>query len=63
MNESLTDEITDYLQKDIIMDFAGYEERTYSERINREDGSYDRPCSLCQKRCTGYRGDLLLYIS
>ena len=28
-NESLTDEITDYLQKDIIMDFAGYEERSY----------------------------------
>ncbi len=39
MDESLTDEITDYLQKDIIMDFTGYEERTYSERINREDGS------------------------
>ena len=27
-DESLTDEITDYLQKDIIMDFAGYEERS-----------------------------------
>mgnify|MGYP002768805614 FL=1 len=39
MDESLTDEITKYLQKDIIMDFAGYEERSYSERINREDGS------------------------
>ena len=39
MDESLTDEITEYLQKDIIMDFAGYEERSYSERINREDGS------------------------
>ena len=38
-NESLTDEITDYLQKDIIMDFAGYEERSYSERIARADGS------------------------
>ena len=38
-NESLTDEITDYLQKDIIMDFAGYEERSYSERFTREDGS------------------------
>ena len=38
-NESLTDEITDYLQKDIIMDFAGYEERSYSERIVRADGS------------------------
>ena len=39
IDESLTDEITKYLQKDIIMDFAGYEERSYSERINREDGS------------------------
>ncbi|MFQ9174728.1 MAG: hybrid sensor histidine kinase/response regulator, partial [Blautia massiliensis (ex Durand et al. 2017)] len=27
------------LQKDIIMDFTGYEERSYSERIDREDGS------------------------
>ena len=26
--EFLTDEITEYLQKDIIMDFAGYEERS-----------------------------------
>ena len=39
IDESLTDEITDYLQKDIIMDFTGYEERSYSERINKEDGS------------------------
>ena len=39
MDESLTDEITEYLQKDIIMDFAGYEERAYSERFTREDGS------------------------
>ena len=39
MDESLTEEITEYLQKDIIMDFARYEERSYSERINREDGS------------------------
>ena len=38
-DESLTDEITEYLQKDIIMDFTGYEERSYSERIDREDGS------------------------
>ena len=29
----------EYLQKDIIMDFAGYEERSYSERFTREDGS------------------------
>ena len=39
MDESLTSEITEYLQKDIIMDFAGYEERSYSERFTREDGS------------------------
>ena len=39
MDESLTNEITAYLQKDIIMDFAGYEERSYSERFTREDGS------------------------
>ena len=39
MDEALTNEITDYLQKDIIMDFTGYEERSYSERISREDGS------------------------
>ena len=38
-DESLTNEITAYLQKDIIMDFAGYEERSYSERFTREDGS------------------------
>ena len=31
--------ITEYLQKEIIMDFAGYEERSYSERFTREDGS------------------------
>ena len=37
--ESLTDEITEYLQKEIIMDFTGYEERSYSERLAREDGS------------------------
>ena len=39
MDEALTNEITDYLQKDIIMDFTGYEERSYSERFTREDGS------------------------
>ena len=39
MDESLTNEITEYLQKDIIMDFSGYEERSYSERFTREDGS------------------------
>ena len=39
-DESLAGEITDYLQKDVIMDFTGYEERTYSERFEREDGAY-----------------------
>ncbi len=38
-DESLSEEITEYLQKDTIMDFAGYEERSYAERLNREDGS------------------------
>ena len=38
-DESLANEITEYLQKEIIMDFAGYEERSYSERFIREDGS------------------------
>ena len=37
MDESLANEITEYLQKDIIMDFAGYEERSYSERFAREE--------------------------
>ena len=39
MDESMTNEITEYLQKEIIMDFAGYEERSYSERFAKEDGS------------------------
>ena len=38
-DESLANEIMEYLQKDIIMNFSGYEERTYSERFTREDGS------------------------
>ena len=38
-DESLADEITEYLQKDIIMDFSGYEERSYSERFSRADGA------------------------
>ena len=38
-DESLKDEVTEYLQKEIILDFAGYEERTYAERIDRRDGS------------------------
>ena len=39
MDETLTREITEYLQKAIIMDFTGYEERSYAERINWEDGA------------------------
>ena len=39
MDESLTGEVTAYLQKDIILNFTGYEERSYSERLTREDGS------------------------
>ena len=39
-DESLANEITEYLQKEIIMDFAGYEERSYSERFTRKDGSH-----------------------
>ena len=39
MEETLTREITEYLQKAIIMDFTGYEERSYAERINGEDGA------------------------
>ena len=39
MDESLMDEMIDYLQKDIIMDYTGYKERSYSERIARGDGS------------------------
>ena len=38
-DESLANEITEYLQKEIIMDFSEYEERSYSERFTREDGS------------------------
>ena len=38
-DEPMTEEITEYLQKDIIMDFTGYEERSYAERINRGDGA------------------------
>ncbi len=38
-DESLADEITEYLQKDIIMDFSEYEERSYSERFSRADGA------------------------
>ena len=48
-DESLTDEVTAYLQKDIIMDFTGYEERSYSERFIREDGS-DLDIAACARK-------------
>ena len=53
MDESLTGEITAYLQKDIIMDFAGYEERTYSERFNRKDGSHIDIAACARKDAPG----------
>ena len=53
MDESLTDEITEYLQKDIIMDFAGYEERSYSERFIREDGSRIDIAACARKDASG----------
>ena len=52
-DESLTNEITEYLQKDIIMDFAGYEERSYSERFAREDGSYIDIAACARKDAPG----------
>ena len=53
MDEALTNEITDYLQKDIIMDFTGYEERSYSERFTREDGSYIDIAACARKDAPG----------
>ena len=53
MDESLTNEITEYLQKEIIMDFAGYEERTYSERFNRKDGSHIDIAACARKDAPG----------
>ena len=53
MDESLTGEITAYLQKDIIMDFTGYEERSYSERFAREDGSYIDIAACARKDAPG----------
>ena len=52
-NESLTNEITEYLQKDIIMDFAGYEERSYSERFTREDGAHIDIAACARKDAPG----------
>ena len=53
MDESLTSEITKYLQKDIIMDFTGYEERSYSERFTREDGSQIDIAACARKDAPG----------
>ena len=52
-DESLANEITAYLQKDIIMDFAGYEERSYSERFTREDGSHIDIAACARKDAPG----------
>ena len=53
MDESLTDEITEYLQKDIIIEYSGYEERTYSERFTREDGSRIDIAACARKDASG----------
>ena len=52
-DESLANEITEYLQKEIIMDFAGYEERSYSERFIREDGSFIDIAACARKDAPG----------
>ena len=52
-DESLANEITEYLQKEIIMDFAGYEERSYSERFTREDGSFIDIAACARKGAPG----------
>ena len=52
-DESLTNEITEYLQKDITLDFAGYEERSYSERFARKDGSYIDIAACARKDVPG----------
>ena len=53
MDESLTGEITEYLQKEIIMDFSGYEERSYSERFTRGDGSHIDIAACARKDAPG----------
>ena len=53
MDDSLTDEVTAYLQKDSIMDFTGYEERSYSERFTRKDGSYIDIAACARKDAPG----------
>ena len=52
-DESLANEITEYLQKEIIMDFSGYEERSYSERFTREDGSHIDIAACARKDVPG----------
>ena len=52
-DESLANEIAEYLQKEIIMDFAGYEERSYSERFAREDASYIDIAACARKDVPG----------
>lgn len=52
-DETLANEITEYLQKDIIMNFTGYEERSYSERFAREDGSYIDIAACARKDAPG----------
>ena len=52
-DEALANEITEYLQKEIIIDFAGYEERSYSERFAREDGSYIDIAACARKDAPG----------
>ena len=52
-DEYLADEITEYLHKEIIMDFAGYEERTYSERFSRKDGSHIDIAACARKDAPG----------
>lgn len=61
-DESLANEITEYLQKDIIMDFAGYEERSYSERFTREDGSFIDIAACARKDAPGI-GAIYYYTS
>ena len=52
-DESLANEITEYLQKEIIMDFTGYEERSYSERFTRDDGSFIDIAACARKDAPG----------
>ena len=52
-NEPLANKITEYLQKDIIMDFAGYEERSYSERFAMEDRSHIDIAACARKDAPG----------